>query len=68
MSTLSHILSGLISSTFVLDLYELMRRILCLICIGPHCNVTMLLVPHGFIVNGTLYGVSHIFTQRYYLA
>ena len=68
MLTSSHIFSGLISSTFVPDLYELIRRILCLICIVPHCNVTVPLVQHGFIANGPLYGVSNIFTLRYYLA
>ena len=60
MLTLSHICSGLIYSTFVLDLYGLIRHISCLIYIGPHCNVTVPLVQDGFIANGPLYGVSNI--------
>ena len=66
MLILSHIFSGFISSTFVLDLYDLIRRILCLICIGPHYNVTVTSVQYGFIINGPLYGVYKNFTQRYY--
>ena len=66
MLTSSHIFSGLISSTFVPYLYGLIPRILYLICIGPHCNVTVPLIQHGFIENGPLYGISNIFTQRYY--
>ena len=62
----AHIFSGLISSTFVLDLYGLIRRIFCLIYIGPHFNVTVPLGLHSFIENGPLYGISNIFTQRYY--
>ena len=66
MLTSSHIFSGLISSTFLPDLYGLIRRIICQIFIGPHCNVTVPLVQHGFIANGLLYGVYQIYTQRYY--
>ena len=62
----SQIFSGFIYPTFVPDLYELIRRILCLICIVSHCNVTVSLIQHGFIANGPLYGVSKFFTQRYY--
>ena len=60
MLTSLHIFSGLISSTFVPYLYGLMRPIVCLICIGPHCNVTVQLVQHGSIANGPSYGVSNI--------
>ena len=66
MLTSSHIFSGFIYTTFVPDLYGLIRRILCLIFIGPHCNVAVPLIQHDFIANGPLYGVSDIFTQRYY--
>ena len=41
MLTLSQIFLGLISSTFVSDLYGLIRRILYLIYVAPHCNETM---------------------------
>ena len=58
MLTLSHIFSGLISPTFVPDLYGLIRRILCLTCIGPYCNVAVTLVQHGFIANGPLYPIT----------
>ena len=68
MLTSSQIFSGLIYSTCVPYLYELIRRILCLIFIRPHCTVTVPSVQHGFIANVPLYGVSHIFTQRYYWA
>ena len=60
MLILSHIFSGFISSTFVLDLYGLIQHILCLICIRPHCNVTVPLVQLGCIINGPLYGLSNI--------
>ena len=66
MLTSSHIFSGLISSNFVPDLYELIRHILCLFFIKPHCTVTVPSVQHDFVANGPLYGVYHIFTQRYY--
>ena len=67
MLTLSHIFPGFISSTVVPYLYGLIRRILFLICIGPHCNVTVPLVQHGFIANGPLYEVSKHFTHSYYV-
>ena len=58
MLTLSHIFSGFISSTLAPYLNGLIQRILCLTCMGPHCNVTVPLVQHGFIENGPLYAVS----------
>ena len=66
MLTSSQIFSGLIYSTFVPYLYELIRHLLCQFFIRPHCTVTVPLVQHGFIANGPFYGVSHIFTQHYY--
>ena len=66
MLTSLQICSGFISSTFVPDLYGLIRRVLCLICIRPHLNVTVPLVQHGFIENRPLYGISNIFTTHHY--
>ena len=40
MLTSLHIFLGLISSTFISDLYGLMQHILCLICIIPYCKFT----------------------------
>ena len=61
MLTLSHIFSGVISSTFVSYLYGLMWHILCLIYIIPHCNVNMPFVHHCIIKNGPLYRVSYFY-------
>ena len=46
----------LISLTYVSDVCGLMRRILYLIFVRPHCNVTVPLVQHYVIKNGTLNG------------
>ena len=58
MLTSSHIFSGVIYSTFVSYVYVLMGRILGLVLFVPHCNLTVSLVQHCFIINGPLYGVS----------
>ena len=50
----------LTSSMFVSDVCGLMRRILYLIFVTPHCNVTVPLVQHCVITSGTLYGVSYL--------
>ena len=50
--TSSDIFMGLISSTFVSDLFELMRRILHFICIAPHCKSNVPLVEQRPIRNG----------------
>ena len=65
--TSSDIFSGLISSTFVPDLYGLMRRILCLIIIEPYCTMTVPLVKHWIITNGFLMAFF-IVMQRCYRA
>ena len=57
MLTSSDIFLGLISSTFVSDLYGLMRRILCLIFIAPHCRFTVPFVQHCVITKGPVYDV-----------
>ena len=49
------------SSTLVSNLYGLMRRILCLIFVGPYFNITMPLVKHCVITKVPLYGVSHFY-------
>ena len=58
MLTSSDIFLGLISSTFVSALCVLMRRILCLIFIAPHCKFTVPLVKHCVITKGPVYGFS----------
>ena len=57
----SHMFLVLISSTFVSNLYGLIRSILCFVCIGPYCIVTVPLVQHWVITNGPLYGVSYLY-------
>ena len=52
----------LISSTFVPDVYGLMRHILCRIFVAPYCYVTVSLVQHCVITNGPLYGISYFYT------
>ena len=59
MLKLSDIFFEPISSTFVSDLYGLIRRILDLIFVAPHCNYTAPLVQHCVITNGPIYGVSY---------
>ena len=61
MLTSSYIFSGLISATFVSDLYGLIQRILYLIFVGPYCNLTVPLVKHCVITNGPLNDVSCIY-------
>ena len=56
-----YISQHLISSTFVSDVYGLMRCILYLFLVTPHCNETVLLVKHCVITNWVLYGVSHYY-------
>ena len=50
----------LISSAFVSDVYGLIQHILYLIFVAPYYNVTMTLVQHCVISNGTLYGISYL--------
>ena len=59
------LVSGLIYSKFVKDVYGLMQRILYLIFIIPRCNVTVTLVEHCVITNVPLY-VFHIFIHQDY--
>ena len=61
MLKLSDIFLGLISSTFVSDLYGLMRSILYLICIKPHCKFTVPLLKQRVITNAPVYGVSFLY-------
>ena len=53
----------LTSSTFISDLYGLMRHILCLIFVAQQCNMTLPLVQHIVITNGMLYGVSDLYAE-----
>ena len=43
------------------DLYGLIQPILCLIFVGPYCNITVPLVKHCVITKGPLYGVSYLY-------
>ena len=61
MLKLSHIFLGLISSMFVSGIYALIRRISCLICIGPYCIVTVPLAQHHVITNRPLYIISYFY-------
>ena len=61
MLTSSHIFFELEYSTLVSNLYGLMRHILYLICVAPHCKVNVLLVKKCVIKNGPLYGVSYFY-------
>ena len=45
----------------VSDLYDLMQRILYLICIIPDCKFTVPLLKHCVIVNGPAYGISYLY-------
>ena len=56
-----HIFQHLISSTFVSDVYGLMRRILYQICIASCHNETVRLVQHGVITNYPLYGIAYLY-------
>ena len=55
------LVSGLIYSTLILDVYGLIWCLLYLLSIAPHCNETVPLVQHYFIKNGTLNGVSYFY-------
>ena len=55
-----HIFQHLISSAFVSDVNGLIRRIIYLIFIAPHCNVTIPLAQHCVIINWPLCGVSYL--------
>ena len=44
-------------------MYGLIQRILCLIFIIPHYNVTVPLLQLCMITNGPLYVVSHLYTE-----
>ena len=59
--------SIIISPTSVSYVYGWIKRILYLIFISSHFNVTVPLVQHWVISNGPLYGF-HIWNQNYYLA
>ena len=63
MLTFSHIFLGLISSTFVSDLYGLIRRMLCLFFIGPYFIFTVPLLKHDVITNAPLNGVSYLYVS-----
>ena len=62
MLTPSNIFFELKSSTWVSDLYGLMRSILYLISVAPICNNTVSLVQHRVITNGPVYGISYFYT------
>ena len=62
MLTSSEIFIELKSSILVSNLYGLMRRILCLIFVVPHCKFTVPLLKHCVITKGPLYGVSYLYT------
>ena len=62
MFTVSYTFIELKSSTLVSDLYGLMQRILCLICITPHCKFTVPLVNTVLSQRG-LYMAFHICMQ-----
>ena len=55
------LISSLISSTVVSDVYCLIWRILCLIFITPQYNVTVPLMQHRFIKNCPYYGFSYYY-------
>ena len=61
MLTSSYIFLGLMSSTFISDVYGLMQCILIQIFIPPHFKVTVTLVQHYVIKNGPFYGVSSLY-------
>ena len=54
-------ISGVLSSTFASDVYGLIQRVLCLICVGPYFNTTMPLVQHCVITNGLVYDISYLY-------
>ena len=67
MLTASSIFFVLNFLTLVLDIYGLMRRILYVICIAPHCNSTVPLVKHCVIIKGP-YITFCIYMQCYNLS
>ena len=54
MLTSSEIFIEIEYSTLVSNLYGLIRRILYLIFVGPHCKFTVSLVKHSVITKGPL--------------
>ena len=63
MLTPSHIFPGLIYSTFVSDLYGLIRCILFPIYIGEYCILTVPLIKYRVITNWHLYGDSYLYLE-----
>ena len=61
MLTALSIFVELKSSTLVSDLYGLIRRILYLMFIAPHCKFTVQLVKYFVITKGNLNGVSYFY-------
>ena len=61
MLTSSYIFFRFNIFNFLSGVYGLMRRILYLIFIIPHCNETVKLVQHRLITNGLLYDVSYFY-------
>ena len=61
MMTSSHIFLGLISSTFVSDLFGSIRRIFYLIFVRPYFNVTAPFIKHRVIINGPFDGISCLY-------
>ena len=57
MLTASNMFNELKSLTLVSVLYGLMQHILYLISVTPYFNITVQLVKHFVITEGTLYGV-----------
>ena len=53
--------SGLISSTFVSDLYGFIHRILYLIFGRPYCKFTLTLVKHCVLKNGSVQRVLYFY-------
>ena len=62
MLTPSDIFFELISSTLVSNLYGLIRRILYLIVVVPHCKFTVLLEKQCVIKNGPVYGIPYFYS------
>ena len=61
MLTSSDIFIELEVSTSVYDYYGLIRRILYLIFVEPHCKFTAPSVKNWVITKGTLNGVSYLY-------
>ena len=61
MFTSSDIFIELESLILVSNLYGLMQRILCLICVAPYCNFTVPFLKHCVTQKGNLHGVQYFY-------